>query len=40
VLRVTRLTRDAAGTALELLYVVAAGDRHVVTYDDLPIEGS
>lgn len=37
VLRVTRLARDRDGTALELLYVVAAGDRFAFTYDDLPI---
>jgi GntR family transcriptional regulator len=39
VLRVARVTRDAAGTALELLYVTASAERHVFTYDNLPIEG-
>jgi GntR family transcriptional regulator len=39
VLRVTRVTRGQDGTALELLYVAAAGDRFAFTYDDLPIEG-
>jgi GntR family transcriptional regulator len=39
VLRVTRTTRDAAGAALELLYVTASAERHVFTYQHLPIEG-
>jgi GntR family transcriptional regulator len=39
VLRVVRLTRDAAGAALELLYVTASAERHVFLYENLPIEG-
>jgi GntR family transcriptional regulator len=39
VLRVVRLTRDAAGTALELLYVAASADRHTFLYENLLIEG-
>jgi GntR family transcriptional regulator len=39
VLRVTRTTRDAAGTVLELLYVAATAERHVFSYENLPIEG-
>jgi GntR family transcriptional regulator len=38
-LRVVRLTRDAAGNALELLYVAASADRHAFLYENLPIEG-
>jgi GntR family transcriptional regulator len=40
VLRVARVTRDGSGTALELLNVAASAERHVFTYDELPIEGS
>jgi GntR family transcriptional regulator len=40
VLRVVRVTRDAAGAVLELLQVAASADRHVFTYENLPIEGS
>lgn len=40
VLRVVRVTRDAAGAVLELLQVAASAERHVFTYDNLPIEGS
>jgi GntR family transcriptional regulator len=40
VLRVVRLTRDAAGTVLELLYVAASADRSTFLYENLPIEGS
>jgi hypothetical protein len=36
---VTRTTRDAAGTVLELLYVAATAERHVFSYENLPIEG-
>jgi GntR family transcriptional regulator len=39
VLRVVRLTRDAVGVALELLYVAASADRHAFLYENLPIEG-
>jgi GntR family transcriptional regulator len=39
VLRVVRVTRDASGAVLELLQVAASAERHVFTYDDLPIEG-
>lgn len=37
VLRITRLARGTDGTALELLYVVAAADRFAFLYEDLPI---
>jgi GntR family transcriptional regulator len=37
VIRLTRVTRDQAGTALEALYAVANPDRLTFTYEDLPL---
>jgi GntR family transcriptional regulator len=39
VLRVVRVTWEASGTVLELLQVAASAERHVFTYEHLPIEG-
>jgi GntR family transcriptional regulator len=39
VLTVVRLTRDAEGRALELLDVVAHGERTRFVYEDLPLHG-